>query len=167
MSPISRRGILLGSVALLAACGERSRFLTYNGPEVTGVVLFKQERNMMLLGQDSRVLKSYDFEMGFAPIGHKQVEGDGKTPEGQYWIDRRNPNSSYHLSLGISYPNAEDVARAEAMGKSPGGEIFIHGTPERYLGVPDWTVGCVAVTNREIEEIYSMVNVGTPIWIMP
>lgn len=122
---------------------------------------------MMLLGQDSRVLKSYDFEMGFAPIGHKQVEGDGKTPEGQYWIDRRNPNSSYHLSLGISYPNAEDVARAEAMGKSPGGEIFIHGTPERYLGVPDWTVGCVAVTNREIEEIYSMVNVGTPIWIMP
>ena len=166
MSTMSRRGMLLGSAALVAGCAETSRFLAYDGPAVTGILLFKQDRQMMLL-QDSQVLKRYEFELGFAPLGPKQVEGDGRTPEGQYWIDRRNPNSAYHLSLGISYPNADDVARARAIGRPPGGEIFIHGTPERYLGARDWTVGCIAVTNEEIEEIYSMVTVGTPIWIMP
>ncbi|TDA88068.1 hypothetical protein E0702_16775, partial [Halomonas marinisediminis] len=87
--------------------------------------------------------------LGFAPHGHKQVEGDGKTPEGRYRIDRRNPNSSFHLSLGISYPNTADVARARAMGQSPGGNIFIHGQPN-LLGPQteeNWTAGCIAVTD--------------------
>ncbi|MFT6223358.1 MAG: murein L,D-transpeptidase YafK [Paracoccaceae bacterium] len=118
---------------------------------------------MYLLNGNS-ALRTYDFDLGFAPVGHKQIEGDGRTPEGSYLIDRRNPNSSFHLSIGIDYPNARDIAVAEAMGKSPGGEIFIHGQPT--LGSangPDWTAGCIAVENPEIEEIYAMVQNGTQI----
>lgn len=113
----------------------------------------------------NETLKTYRFQLGFAPIGHKRVEGDGRTPEGQYWIDRRNPNSRFHLSLGISYPNQNDVEMARSLGMPPGGDIFIHGTPRDYRGQDDWTWGCIAVSNREIEEIYSMVREGTPIFI--
>lgn len=115
------------------------------------------------------VLKSYKVELGFEPNGHKQFEGDGRTPEGTYIIDRRNPNSAFHLSLGISYPNEADMAYAHTKGKSPGGDIFIHGRPnekKRGLG-PDWTAGCISVKNREMELIYAMVKDGTPITIMP
>jgi hypothetical protein len=105
---------------------------------------------------------------GFAPEGHKQFEGDGKTPEGEYIIDRRNPNSRFHLSIGISYPNAADRAFARSQGKSPGGDIFIHGRG-KYPGSnrDDWTWGCIAVTDREMEDIYAMVRNGTPITIKP
>lgn len=167
MSRLTRRATLLGGISLLAACGAGGpRFLTYDGPEVTGIVVFKGQRKLHLMN-DSRVLASFDFELGFAPVGHKQIEGDGKTPEGLYYIDRKNPNSAYHLSVGISYPNAEDRARAAAAGLSPGGDIFIHGTPRKFRGERDWTWGCIAVTNPEIEAIYSMVQVGTPIWLNP
>lgn len=121
---------------------------------------------MQLIHNDT-LLRSYEFELGFAPEGHKQVEGDGRTPEGAYLIDRKNPNSRFHLSIGISYPNINDIRRAAAMGKRPGGDIFIHGTPSNFLGDDDWTWGCIAVTNDEIEEIYSMVTEGTPIFIYP
>ena len=151
----------------LAACSGPSKFKSYTGPEVTSVVVNKGARKMYLLHNDE-VLETYRIGLGFAPAGHKGIEGDGKTPEGQYFIDRRNPNSQFHLSLGISYPNAEDVARAEAAGDDPGGEIFIHGRPK---DVPreliDWTAGCIAVTNRQMEQIYAMVKNGTPIWINP
>jgi len=162
MNNLSRRAILLGGVCLAAACGPR--FLTYTGPEVTSIHVYKSQRKMLLLN-NSEVLETYDFELGFQPVGHKRVEGDGKTPEGLYFIDRKNPNSSFHLSLGISYPNAEDRAAAHAIGHSPGGDIFIHGTPSKYRRDRDWTWGCIAVTNREVEKIYSMVNIGTPIWL--
>jgi len=162
---LTRRAALLGGVALLAACAD-PRFLTYTGPVVTGIVVYKGRRKMHLMHR-TEILKSYDFELGFAPVGHKQVEGDGKTPEGLYYIDRKNPNSAYHLSVGISYPNAEDRARAAAIGHSPGGDIFIHGTPRAFRRDRDWTWGCLAVTDSEIEVIYSMVNVGTPIWLYP
>ena len=155
---------LLLAVTLLAGCA--SKFQSYNGPEVTRVVVFKDSRKMYLMHGDD-VLKSYDFELGFAPVGNKFIEGDGRTPEGAYRIDRKNPNSSFHLSLGISYPNAADIAEAEAMGASPGGDIFIHGTPRAFRDTDDWTWGCIAVTNREMEEIYAMVDVGTSIWIYP
>ena len=88
--------------------------------------------------------------------------------EGTYVIDRRNPNSKFHLSIGISYPNQDDIAAAKALGKSPGGDIFIHGRPKKWRnGVDDWTWGCIAVTDREIEDIYAMVRNGTPITIRP
>jgi murein L,D-transpeptidase YafK len=121
----------------------------------------------MQLLHDDKLLRSYTFSLGFTPEGHKAFEGDGRTPEGAYLIDRRNPNSRYHLSLGISYPNARDIAYARARGQSPGGQIFIHGTPKVFAGQPDWTYGCIAVTDEEMEEIYAMVDVGTKIFIYP
>ncbi len=131
------------------------------------MAVFKQNRRMYLIHQTS-VLKTYDIDLGFAPIGDKKVEGDGKTPEGHYLIDRRNPNSRYHLSLGIDYPRPSDIAEAESLGQSPGGDIFIHGqgNPVSRLG-RDWTYGCIAVTNDEIEEVYAMVRDGTIVSIYP
>jgi murein L,D-transpeptidase YafK len=154
--------------ALLTACGKPavSKFRRYDGPPVTRVQVFKKQRRLQLLS-GNRMLKDYKMEMGFAPDGHKQIQNDGRTPEGAYRIDRRNANSRFHLSLGISYPNSVDIARAEAMGKRPGGDIFIHGTPTNYIGQDDWTWGCIAVSNDEIEEIYAMVKDGTPIFIYP
>ena len=143
----------------LSAC---SKFRTYDGPAVTRIVVFKEERIMHLLHGD-KVLKSVPIDLGWAPSGHKAQQGDGRTPEGRYTIDRRNPDSKYHLSIGISYPNEADVARARMSGKSPGGDIFIHGTPRDKRRAGDWTWGCIAVSNREMEEIYAMVRDGTVI----
>lgn len=159
--------VAVGLLAVLVLSGCASKFQTYSGPEVTHVLVQKSERRMHLL-HNNDVLESYDIGLGFAPRGHKQIEGDGRTPEGQYWIDRRNPNSEFHLSIGISYPNAADRAHAAALGKSPGGDIFIHGKPRKYRRAPqDWTAGCIAVTNREMEQIYAMVRDSTPITIRP
>lgn len=153
-------------VAGLAACS--SKFQTYNGPEVTHMIISKQKRKMWLM-HDDKVLKKYPIDLGFAPQGHKQFEGDGKTPEGTYYIDRRNPNSSFYLSLGISYPNINDVNFAQAAGKSAGGDIFIHGMPntKKKGPRPDWTAGCISVQNKHIEEIYAMVKNGTYVTIHP
>lgn len=148
----------------LSACG--SKFKTYNGPEVTSVQVHKSERKMYLLHHD-KVLKSYDVALGFAPEGHKQFEGDGKTPEGTYRINRRNPNSQFHLSLGISYPNQADRAFAASQGKSPGGDIFIHGWSDRPVNRRDWTAGCIAVSDKEIEWVYAMIKDGTVVHILP
>jgi murein L,D-transpeptidase YafK len=161
------RRSFLATVALgaLAACG--SKFKTYSGPAVTQVQIFKGKRIMYLL-HDNVAIKTYKIGLGGNPVGDKKIEGDGKTPEGLYYIDRRNPNSTYHLSLGISYPNAEDRAEAEALGKKPGGDIFIHGRARKNRGRgKDWTAGCIAVKDGEMEEIYSMIRVGTPIFIFP
>lgn len=150
----------------LSACA--SKFQSYNGPEVTRLVIMKSERKLYLLnGTD--VLKSYDVDLGFAPLGAKQIEGDGKTPEGSYSIDRRNPNSAYYLSIGISYPNPDDIAAAKKMGKTPGGDIFIHGGPTLLAdkSKADWTAGCISVSNKEIRQIYAMVNDGTQIDLLP
>ncbi len=120
----------------------------------------------MFLFHRRRLLKEYDIALGFSPVGAKRVEGDGKTPEGTYYIDRHNPNSKFHKSLGISYPNEKDVKRARALGKSAGGDIFIHGQPNTYaVTADDWTWGCIAVENHEMDEIYWMVRKGTPITI--
>jgi len=162
---ILRIFVILALSMSAMACS--SKFKTYNGPEVTRVYVFKDQRKMLLMHHD-KVLKSYDFGLGFSPVGHKQFEGDGKTPEGTYLIDRRNPNSKFHLSLGINYPNQADHEFASSQGKSPGGDIFIHGRPKQYRdGRRDWTAGCIAVTDREMERIYAMVKDGTPITIYP
>ncbi len=160
---------LFAALALAVTLGGcASKFKTYDGPAVTRVVLIKSTRKLYLMHGDQR-LKSYDVDLGFAPVGPKRFEGDGRTPEGRYVIDRRNPDSQYHLSLGISYPNAADIARARKAGRDPGGDIFIHGGPTRLIdfGRKDWTAGCISVSNREIEEIYAMVRDGTEIDILP
>lgn len=165
---MNRRNMILGGTALvtLGACAD-SKFKRYRGPEVTYVVVNNGARNMYLLHHD-RVLENYNIRLGFAPEGHKQYEGDGKTPEGIYIIDRRNPNSDFHLSLGISYPNDQDRERAKELGKRPGGDIFIHGQKHPFKrDKGDWTWGCIAVRNKEIEDIYAMVRDGTPIQINP
>lgn len=157
--------VIVTAVLLLGAC--TSKFKTYNGPEVTHVVVQKEARMIYLMHNDT-MLKSYKMDLGFAPIGHKQIEGDGRTPEGLYYINRKNPNSAFHLSLGISYPNDADRAAAKALGKPTGGDIFIHGGRRRGdKRGPDWTAGCISVSNRKIEEIYSMVREGTPIYLNP
>ncbi|WP_377513335.1 murein L,D-transpeptidase family protein [Octadecabacter sp. R77987] len=155
--------LLSGIAAFLSGCA--SKFRSYTGPEVTRLRLYKSERILVLDGA-AGVLNTYPVGLGFAPAGHKQFEGDGRTPEGAYTIDRRNQESLFHLSIGISYPNEEDRAFAAAQGKSPGGDIFIHGGPRRGIdpmNKQDWTAGCISVTDRQIEEIYAMVRDGTPI----
>jgi len=161
-----RRSLLaVAAIALLGACS--SKFRRYDGPEVQRIIVFKGDRKMHLLN-GTKALKSYKIGLGGNPVGPKQFEGDSKTPEGAYYIDRQNPRSQYHLSLGISYPNKRDAEFAEAEGKKPGGDIFIHGEDQKKgRGPKDWTAGCIAVKDREIEEIYSMVRVGTPIYIYP
>jgi murein L,D-transpeptidase YafK len=162
---ISRRTFLGGAAAAAALSGCAStKFRTYQGPPVTQVVAIKSRRELYLISGQT-TLRAFDFELGGNPVGHKVMEGDGRTPEGLYLLDRRNPNSAYHLSVGISYPNELDMARAEAMGVRPGGDIFIHGTPREMRRSDDWTAGCLAVRNREMEDIYAMVRDGTPILI--
>ncbi|MCR9124975.1 MAG: L,D-transpeptidase family protein [Rhodobacteraceae bacterium] len=157
-------GTLAAAALALGACSSGGVF-QYNGPRITSVVVNKAPRRMYLLHQEDIVAK-YNFDLGFEPEGHKRFEGDGKTPEGTYVIDRRNPNSRFHLSLGISYPNWHDRAFAAAHGKDPGGDIFIHGHPNgKTMKKPDWTLGCIAVHNHEMEQIWAMVETGTLITI--
>lgn len=138
----------------------------YTGPEITQLLLHKDRRKLYLLHKTD-VIKSYKVRLGFNPEGHKIQQGDGRTPEGLYHIDRRNYNSMYYLSLGISYPNARDVARSRAAGVKPGGDIFIHGGPRSAEEgrKRDWTAGCIAVRNQDMEEIFWMTRIGTPIYI--
>lgn len=160
----------LTALALLAACGGPSKFKTYSGPPVTQILVDKSDRKMWLISGNTAI-KTYDIGLGNEPIGHKMFEGDGRTPEGNYIIDRRNPNSEYHLSIGVSYPNPQDVARAASVGRSAGSDIFIHGRgPEgnaKVGGNWDWTAGCITVSDDEVEDVYAMVRDGTPIQIRP
>lgn len=166
---MERRTFIAGLTAFgfLPATAFARELDLYSGPPVTRVVLYKGKRRLYLLN-GSKVLKKYKVGLGGVPVGHKQFEGDGKTPEGSYIIDRRNPRSKYHLSIGISYPNSRDIAYARAHGRSPGGEIFIHGRAGAHRGFGrDWTAGCIAVKDKHIEEIYAMVRTGTQIDIHP
>lgn len=141
-------------------------------PRAEEVLVIKRERKLYLLRGGERY-KSYPIALGGDPIGHKQEEGDQRTPEGNYVLDWRNPKSAFHLSLHVSYPNANDQARAEVRGVSPGGMIMVHGQRNGFgwLGGLtqrwDWTDGCIAVSNVAMEEIWRAVPVGTPIRIEP
>jgi murein L,D-transpeptidase YafK len=136
------------------------------------IVIVKSARTLALL-REGKVLKSYKVALGTEPVGAKTQQGDGKTPEGEYRISAKNEHSHFHLALRISYPNAADRERARKLGVNPGGDIFIHGLPPEWawLGAAhrqkDWTAGCVAVNNGEIEEIWESVAVGTPVEIRP
>jgi murein L,D-transpeptidase YafK len=134
------------------------------------LVVKKAERRLYLM-RDGTALRSYDIALGFQPIGHKTREGDGRTPEGRYLLDRRNDRSRFHKALHVSYPSTGDRLRAERRGEPPGGMILIHGQPNGKKGSTriedDWTLGCIAVSNREIDEIWSLTVDGTPIEILP
>jgi murein L,D-transpeptidase YafK len=137
-----------------------------------GVVVLKKERTLELLNQ-GKVIKTYKVALGGDPIGPKARLGDHKTPEGVYVLDSRNAHSQFYKAIHISYPNARDRAAARRRGISPGGDVFVHGLPNGYGWVgashrlKDWTDGCIAVTNEEIDEIWQAVADGTPIEIRP
>jgi murein L,D-transpeptidase YafK len=134
------------------------------------VIVLKAERKLILMKGDE-VLKSYRVSLGGTPLGPKTRQGDSRTPEGKYFLDRHNSKSHYYKSIHISYPNANDLARARKLGVPPGGDLFVHGLPNGFHGsakdLGDWTDGCVAVTDPEMDEIWRAVADGTPIEIKP
>lgn len=137
------------------------------------LVLVEKSARRLYLIHKGFIFRSYRIALGYRPNQTKMREGDGRTPEGVYLIDAHNPNSNFHLSLHISYPNSRDMAQAAALGTSPGGMIMIHGLPNGASAAQvqhpsrDWTNGCIAVSNEEIEEIWRFVDDGTPIIIRP
>ena len=165
----TRRGALALTAGFLAAGAlpAKAAYVQTAAPRANHIVVSKTNR-VMALRAGEKTLKRYKVHLGFQPTGHKLQSGDGRTPEGRYWIDRRNPRSDFYLSLGISYPNALDMARAKAMGARAGGDIFIHGGPRRAADrrKSDWTAGCIAVSDEEIEEIWTIVPTGIPITIL-
>ena len=139
---------------------------------VDRVIVYKSQRKLVLLAQGKEV-KSYRVALGGEPLGRKTRQGDHRTPEGLYVLDARNPNSHYYKAFHISYPNANDRAAARKLGVPPGGDIMLHGLPKQYAWVGksqslhDWTDGCIAVSDEEMDEIWKLVRVGTPIEIKP
>ena len=159
----------LCAVCLVGACAAPPERL-----QADHVIVKKSERKMQLLHR-GEVVREYSVPLGDRPIGHKLEEGDERTPVGDYILDWRNPNSQFYKSIHVSYPNERDKLFARAMGFSAGGMIMIHGTPN-YISSPsvlreyarrDWTDGCIAVTNDEMDEIWATVRPGTPIRILP
>ena len=139
---------------------------------VDHVVVYKHERKLVLLSAGKEI-KSYRVALGSEPVGPKTRQGDHRTPEGSYLLDSRNPSSHFYKAFHISYPNSKDIANARKLGVSPGGDIMLHGLPKGYAWVGtahvmhDWTDGCIAVTNEEMDELWKLVPVGTPIEIKP
>ena len=171
---------------LLALCGLFMLAACQNGSSESGLIgadaaiaqrivadsilVDKSERSLTLYSGGKAIARYNNIRFGDQPIGHKRFEGDERTPEGIYTIDRRNPNSIAHLSLGISYPNAADRAYAQAQGLSPGGDIFIHGQMNGWGGVTlpyDWTDGCIALSDAEMDELWQLVPIGATITIQP
>ena len=140
--------------------------------KVDHIVIVKSTRSLMLMSHE-KVLRVYKVALSRQPVGAKDRAGDHKVPEGEYVVDYKVPHSRFHLALHISYPNAFDRERARKLGVQPGGDIEIHGLDSQYAWVGsiqryvDWTDGCIAVTNPEIEEIYKLVSVGTLVEILP
>ena len=134
-------------------------------------ILVEKSKRIMTVYQSGKAVREYPIALGFTPDSDKVKQGDGKTPEGLYKINRRNPQSSYTLSLGLNYPLPADLKRAREGNYDPGGDIFIHGQPNRLLDkltlTGDWTAGCIAVSNEEMRELWDAVPIGTPIEIRP
>lgn len=139
-------------------------------PRFDRLVVEKSARRLIGYYDGAAVLE-LEVALGFSPKGDKQQQGDGRTPEGLFHVDRRNGQSAFYLSLGLDYPRPQDRARARAAGVNPGGDIFIHGQPNRLgalITLPgDWTAGCVAVTNAEMDLLWARVAIGTPVEIRP
>jgi murein L,D-transpeptidase YafK len=156
-------------VAIIANCGSAN---SAGLKSVDKIVIDKGNRTMTIM-KDNGILKTYKVSLGGQPVGAKDRQGDHKTPEGLYVVDRKNPNSKFHRALHLSYPNTQDKARAAMLGVNPGGDVEIHGLGSLFGWVGskhllrDWTDGCIAVTNEEIDQIYPAVEVGTLVEIKP
>jgi len=160
----------VNALVILALCAGSCAADKGTAAKADRVVIVKSTRTLTLLNH-GQVLKTYKVALGGDAVGPKVKAGDKKTPEGEYVIDSKNPHSRFHLALHISYPNVADRERARKLGVSPGGGVEIHGLEAKYAWVGslhrqiNWTAGCIAVTNSEIEEIYKLVPVGTPVEI--
>ena len=166
MAPFRRLAAIL-PLLLLTGAATPEPMLAF--PEVDHIRVDKSDRTMTLYGTDGSVNTIGHIQLGDAPEGPKRFEGDERTPEGRFTIDYGNPGSAYRLSLHIDYPHATDTAYARARGRSPGGLIFIHGQPNGWPAgrVPgDWTDGCIAVSDEQIEALWEAVPDGTPIEIV-
>lgn len=175
-------GTLFGFLSLLFLSGALLLFLFPNRPAeppaalppLTGTIerieINKSARTLQVY-QNGVVVRTWPIGLGSNPVGDKHREGDGRTPEGHFKIDRRNANSLFHLSLGIDYPHPEHRARAAILGVSPGGDIFIHGQPNALPAgqviAGDWTDGCIALTDHQIAELFAVTPHGTPVTILP
>lgn len=165
--------LVIGIVAILCLS---QLFIDFNKPlkgKVEYLVINKNKRELLVFNKNYKLLKKYKIALGFEPIGKKEFQGDGKTPEGIYHINDKNPNSIAYKNLGISYPNSDDVKNSLLIGKATGGDIKIHGLMNKwwFLGkfhrLFDWTNGCIALNNYEIDELYKNVPIGTKIIINP
>ncbi|MBL4928319.1 L,D-transpeptidase family protein [Fuscibacter oryzae] len=167
--------ILLSLMALgLAALYLRPSDPLPTQPPLVGVVeriVVEKSARRLVLYQNGVIVREYRVALGFQPQGTKVRQGDGRTPEGLYRINRRNAASAYHLSLGLDYPHPTDIARARAGGYDPGGDIMIHGQPNALPDMAkvagDWTAGCIALTNAEMREIWAVTPTGTPVEVRP
>jgi murein L,D-transpeptidase YafK len=152
-------------VLLFAAC-------VSGAEKADAVLVVKSERQLYLMKGD-KILAAYHVELGAEPKGHKQQQGDERTPEGHYVLDHKNVNSKFYKSIHISYPNAQDRENARKRGVSPGGDIMIHGMPNDWgwawpaLQMFSWTNGCIALRNQSLDEVWAAVDAGTPIEIRP
>ncbi len=158
------------AIVFFASCKGNGNL--HDTAHIDSIVVYKSKRTLQVY-ENKQLLKTYKIALGEQPVGHKQYEGDRRTPEGLYYIHDKNPNSSCHKNLGISYPNNTDRETARQLGKPPGGDIKIHGLPngQGYIGkahrLKDWTYGCIAVTDEEVDELYKHTPVGIPINILP
>ena len=140
--------------------------------QVDSMVVYKSKRQLLAYS-NGKLLKTYKISLGKNPIGDKKVQGDKKTPEGIYTINGKNPHSGYYKNLGISYPDSQDIEDAKSIGKSTGGDVKIHGIRNRFGFISkfhrwfDWTAGCIALTDNEVDELFKAVEVGTKIEIKP
>jgi len=173
---VTRRTMLAGAAAAAAGAAMPAAATTPRAAvPVDLVVIVKRRRLLQLLYRD-RLMRTYRVALGTNPVGHKRERGDGRTPEGLYRIDYKKPESKFNLALHVDYPNERDRAQAAARGADPGGAIYIHGQPTEAGALSffrvkfareDWTDGCIAVTNVEMDEIYRSVREGTPVLIRP
>jgi murein L,D-transpeptidase YafK len=161
-APAALAGVLLTAWPVLAG----------DFPVADLVLIEKANRQLHLL-KEGEIFRTFRIALGIVPVGDKEEEGDFRTPEGRYRLDRRNPNSEFFLSIHVSYPNREDLREAFARGVDPGGAIMIHGQPnvptrsETYYRTQDWTNGCIAVSNSDMIDIWLMTTENTPIEIRP
>ncbi len=164
MKPLRIFAALLSLLVLTGCLSSGNMLPTW---KVTSIEVNKSDRELILRSYGFPI-KRYKIDLGSEPVGPKRQRGDGKTPEGDYHITHVNTQSAFTLSLGLNYPNEQDIQISKAMGVDPGDDIFIHGLPNGYgSAVPDWTNGCVAVPNDVIREIVRIVPTGTPVRINP
>jgi murein L,D-transpeptidase YafK len=168
---ITRRAAAIFLAAILCA-SQKPTISAQSKVAVDSIVISKSAHTLSLMSGET-VLKTYHVALGRGSAGSKQVAGDNRTPEGKYTIDEKKTSTRFHKALHLSYPNADDKAKAVKLGKSPGGDIEIHGLPAYFAWVGstqhvlDWTAGCIALSNDEIDEVWKMVSIGTPVEIDP